>query len=126
MPNEELQNEIEALNAIYGDGALLPTTEDSVYILRLSSQSISLRLNIPSEYPAIPPLILGTQSSGNTARKGQAARVLDLVRDSVGRLFNPGEVCLFDVIEEVNSLLVDPAPALSDDVDSTPRDVAAP
>src|SRR5437763_16988396 len=120
MPNEELQNEIEALNAIYGDGTLLSTTESSVYVMRLPNQSISLRLSISSEYPAIPPSVLGTQSLGDTTRKGQAAHVLDLVRDAVGRLFSSGQVCLFDVVEEVTSQLAgDDATAQAMDPAST-------
>jgi hypothetical protein len=31
--------------------------------------------------------------------------VVDVFRDALGELFRSGEVCLFDVIEEINSFL---------------------
>lgn len=102
--NEDLQNEIEAINSIYGDGSLV-SAQDSVYILRLPQQATSLRIRFPFDYPTTPPSILGTESSGEHTRIGKASSVADVFRDTVGTLFRPGEVCLFDAIEEVNNIL---------------------
>jgi hypothetical protein len=102
--NEDLHNEVEALNSIYGDGSLI-AAEDGVYILRLPDQATSLRIRFPSDYPAVPPSVLGVQSSGEHTRRGKASRVVDVFKDTIGALFHSGEVCLFDVIEEVNSAL---------------------
>lgn len=96
--NEELENEVEAINSIYGDGTLLLDTTD-IYILNLPDQAGSFRLNFPENYPDAPTAILGTQSSGE--HKGDASRLLQTFLDTVGRLFIPGEVCLFTVIEEI-------------------------
>lgn len=98
MPYEELENEVEVINSIYGDGTLVLDSSD-VYILNLPEQAGSFRLNFPADYPDSPPAILGTQSSGE--HKGDASRLLETFRDTVGRLFVPGEVCLFAVIDEV-------------------------
>jgi len=101
--NEDLQNEVEAINSIYGDGSLVPTDEGDVLILHLPGQGASLRLQFPSDYPTSPPVILGTHSSGDHTRKGEAARIVALFRDTLGVAFHPGEVCLFDTIEAVTN-----------------------
>ena len=113
--SEDFENEIEAVNSIYGDGSLVSAEEDNVYILHLPDQSISLRIHFPARYPAEPPAVLGIQTSGEHARKGYGTFVVDEFRDTLGRLFKPGEVCLFDVIEEVNATLASAADFPSED-----------
>ncbi|KAG9234739.1 ribosomal protein S5 domain 2-type protein [Amylocarpus encephaloides] len=98
---EDLINEIEVINSIYGDHSLTVDGNDAVYILHLPQHALSLRLRFPADYPHAPPVTLGTQSSGE--RRGEAAHVVEAFRAAVGRLFRPGEVCLFDAIEDVNS-----------------------
>ncbi|KAH8590999.1 RWD domain-containing protein [Bisporella sp. PMI_857] len=103
--SEDLLNEIEAVNSIYGEGTLLSNSEANIYVLHLPARSISLRLHFSDQYPEEPPAVLGTESSGEDTRRGEGKYVADTFRDSVGRLFQPGEVCLYDVIEEVNMML---------------------
>ncbi|KAI9647270.1 hypothetical protein NHQ30_003653 [Ciborinia camelliae] len=102
--SEDLLNEIEAINSIYGCDTLVSAHEspDEIYILALPNQDTSLRIQFPADYPDAPPTILGTQSLGENARKGDAALLVDFVRGVVGRSWRVGEVCLFDVIEEVD------------------------
>lgn len=100
MANLEFEDEVEAINSIYGDGTLLLDSDD-IYILNLPNRTGSFRMNFPADYPNVPPAILGTQSSGD--HKGDASRLLEIFRDTVGRLFVPGEVCLFTVIEDIGS-----------------------
>lgn len=100
--SEELRDEVEAINSIYGDGCLVPSSDSShAYILTPPGESSSLRLEFPPEYPAEPPLIVGTHSSREHGRKGDAARELSLFREVVGTVYQPGMVCLFDAIEEL-------------------------
>jgi hypothetical protein len=101
--SEDLHNEIKAINSIYGDESLVPTGNEDVHILHLPQQSTSLRIKFPVDYPAAPPAVLGTESSGEHTRKGEAAHVVDVFREVLGDLYQPGEVCLFDVLEEVNT-----------------------
>ncbi|PQE28044.1 RWD repeat domain-containing protein [Rutstroemia sp. NJR-2017a WRK4] len=100
--SDDLLNEIEAINSIYGEGSLTLDGGD-IYILHLPDHNTSLRIQFPNDYPATPPAILGTHSSGENARKGEAAHLVDYARDVLGRLYQPGEVCMFDIIEEINA-----------------------
>ncbi|ROT39321.1 UPF0029-domain-containing protein [Sodiomyces alkalinus F11] len=125
-PSEELLDEIEALNSIYGDGTLTPSPspeDPNIYILVLPppdddtaasdpsndnpsessnrlSLRLSLRLSFPPSYPASePPVVLATHSAGANAKPGAAAHALALFRQSVLATFSPGTVCLFDALE---------------------------
>ncbi|KAK3945121.1 ribosomal protein S5 domain 2-type protein [Diplogelasinospora grovesii] len=114
--SEELQDEIEALNSIYGDGTLIPSPTDDptshIYILTLPTDSdhsfseseigTSLRIQFSAEYPNEPPTVLGTHSSGGA--RGTAARDLALFSEAVGEVYEPGTVCLFDALEKVKEL----------------------
>jgi hypothetical protein len=117
---EDLENEVEAINSIYGDSTLILADEEDIYVLHLPQHDASLRLQFPIDYPATPPAVLGTQSSGEHTRKGEAAHVVEIFRDVLGKLYQPGEVCLFDVIEDVNSSLASMAtPEFGDTANTT-------
>ncbi|ROW06227.1 hypothetical protein VMCG_04593 [Cytospora schulzeri] len=103
--SEELADEVEAINSIYGDGSLVPAGEDTdMYILTLPADetAVSLRLQFPAEYPEAPPSVISTNSSGR--RRGVASRDLELFRNVLGDVYQPGQVCLFDAIEELKRL----------------------
>ncbi|KAI1004322.1 hypothetical protein K3495_g3886 [Podosphaera aphanis] len=133
--NEALQDEIAAINSIYGPGTLTPATDPDVYILELQRQDTSLRIAFPPTYPHVAPRILGNQRCGVHTRKGDAAHARDQFCATLTRLFRPGEVCLFDVMEEVNACARDdsepPAPLLPNpladpDPDPTPIQASSP
>lgn len=101
--SEELTDEVEAINSIYGDGSLVQAGEDSdIYVLTLPEETVSLRLQFPQEYPDVPPSVVSTNSSGG--KRGVAARDLELFRNALGNIYQPGQVCLFDAIEELKRL----------------------
>ncbi|KAF9881063.1 hypothetical protein CkaCkLH20_01213 [Colletotrichum karsti] len=95
--SDDLKDEIEVINSIYGDGTLTPAPPD--YVLALPGAS-SLTLRLPESYPDVPPQVLGTHSAGDNAPRGAGARDLALFRDAVATAYQPGAVCLFDAIEE--------------------------
>ncbi|KAM0256902.1 hypothetical protein ACHAQJ_004724 [Trichoderma viride] len=106
--SEDLRDEVEALNSIYGEGCLTPSEDQdetsapssTTYILQLpGDESSSLRLQFSESYPAEPPAVLGTQHSSG-GRKGAGARDLGVFREALGTVFQPGSVCLFDAVEE--------------------------
>ncbi|KAI1262550.1 RWD repeat domain-containing protein [Xylariaceae sp. FL1019] len=103
--SDEFRDEVEAINSIYGDGCLIPSDQTNIYILTPPGESVSLRIEFPSDYPAIPPTVIGPNSTGQSGRKGDAARELDIFCSALENVYQPGAVCLFDAIEELERLL---------------------
>lgn len=102
---QELEDEIEAINSIYGERTLTQLETDGLYVLNLPNQETSLRIAFPSTYPDAPPAVIGTERTGDHARKGRAAQILDVFREAVGRIWQPGLVCLYDVLEDISSTM---------------------
>ncbi|KAH8908327.1 RWD repeat domain-containing protein [Coniochaeta sp. PMI_546] len=107
MPlSEELNDEVEAINSIYGPGTLSESSDDpTIFILTLPEETVSLRLQFSPSYPGEPPSVLGTHSVGEHGKRGAAARDLELFRQAVAAVYEPGQVCLFDAIEKLKELL---------------------
>ncbi|KAI0389905.1 RWD repeat domain-containing protein [Xylariaceae sp. FL0594] len=104
--SDELRDEVEAINSIYGEGCLVTSSKDaSTYILTPPGESSSLLIEFPPDYPAVPPTVIGTNSTGPSGRRGDAARELSLFCRALGNVYEPGSVCLFDAIEELRRLL---------------------
>ncbi|KAI1214844.1 UPF0029-domain-containing protein [Annulohypoxylon truncatum] len=124
--SEELRDELEAINSIYGDGCLVPSNDPNVYVLKPPGESASLRIEFPPTYPAVPPVVLGTNSTGDSGKRGDAARELSLFVQALSTVYQPGDVCLFDAIEELARLLESSAPEEQEvqDGDATPEDAA--
>ncbi|KAF7133624.1 hypothetical protein CNMCM5793_004922 [Aspergillus hiratsukae] len=122
LPNTELAEEIEAINAIYEPDTITvnsattsaaSATTNSTLDLGGSgpgdSLSTTVKLQIPdhphlsfllgfdASYPDTPPKILGTASTG---ARGEGKIAVDVLEDIVRRTYQPGAVCLFDVINE--------------------------
>lgn len=115
--SEELNDEIEAINSIYGEQTLIPspdTTNPSstapsssspTYILNLPNQASSLILAFPPTYPATsPPDVVATHHASG-GKRGAGARDLRLFRDAVTTVWAEGLVCVFDAVEEFGRLL---------------------
>ncbi|CAD6500270.1 BgTH12-07450 [Blumeria graminis f. sp. triticale] len=98
---EALENEIAAINAIYGPGTLVTADSSHVYILALATAPASLRIYFPPTYPEVAPNVLGSHGVGAEARKGEAAEIVMRFRQAIQRLHQVNEVCLFDVVEDV-------------------------
>ncbi|KAH7135292.1 ribosomal protein S5 domain 2-type protein [Dendryphion nanum] len=105
--NESLNDELTSINSIYGDGTLTPTSPSSpIYNLTLPSlPSITLRIEFPHDYPNAPPSILGTQSVGEDIAKGVGNQIVDVVRDVLAQVYQPGEECIFTLLEEVRDAI---------------------
>ena len=104
--SEDFSNELEAINSIYGQKAIVQSEPASnVYILSIPDCGVALRLRFASRYPEQPPEILGTEGTSDTARKGFGAQVLTEARDLLGRTFTPGSVCLFDLLQGLEDCL---------------------
>ena len=98
--SDELNDEVEAINSIYGDGSLTSSPDEpSIFILNLPGGASSLRLSFPTEYPSVAPSVLGTHHSSG-GKRGAGARDLALFEDAVRDVYQEGVVCLFDAVEE--------------------------
>lgn len=120
LPNRELAEEIEAINAIYEPDTVTvtraPTAQSTTSTLDLGNSGsgsddaqttvtlqipgqsyLSFRIGFGATYPETQPLVLGTAS---TAARGEGKIAVDVLGDIVQRTWQPGAVCLFDVISE--------------------------
>ena len=101
--SEDLVNEIEAIQSIYGNDVLREVECASIYILSIPRMETSLRVSFPRDYPGSIPQLLGIETTG--ARKGHGSHVLDTARSTLLSVFNPGSVCLFDLLQELDTAL---------------------
>ncbi|CAK7227391.1 hypothetical protein SBRCBS47491_006553 [Sporothrix bragantina] len=126
-PSEDLTDEVEAINSIYGDGTLvlvdddgtlanlaIPTSADDVAGAvdgegdgdsSSTGHRLCLRLWFPPTYPACPepPAVLSVQSVGSNvghSRPGAAAYDSERFGTAMTTVFQEGQVCLFDAVEE--------------------------
>lgn len=120
LQNTDLAEEIEAINAIYDPDTITinstPTaTSSSHSTLDLGSSGTvapiasTIKLQLPNHpnlsfvvgfersYPETRPRILGTASTG---ARGEGKLAVDVVEDIVERIYQPGAVCLFEIINE--------------------------
>ncbi|KAG9770161.1 UPF0029-domain-containing protein, partial [Aureobasidium melanogenum] len=115
--NPALADELEALNAIYdpetlvieGDGLTSGSSANSIEaattaVLRLPDLSFSFLLTFPQDYPDAPPTIVGTQSTGGSGR-GEGEAAVTVLREVLGRVWTPGQVCLFDLVEDAGPIV---------------------
>jgi hypothetical protein len=116
IQNEELAEEIDAINAIYDPSTVTITSDTSSSALGQTTAasndlpcSTTIILRIPSHphssfllafdvvYPSTPPRVLGTAS---TSSRSEGNRWVDILSQSVAKVWRPGFVCLYDVIVE--------------------------
>lgn len=97
--NEALKDEVEALTSIY-DSEVVKLTSDTDAILAPPNVAYSFSLSFPSSYPDVPPAIVGTHHVDASAKKGEGGAAASILREVLGHIYTPGQVCLFDLIEE--------------------------
>ncbi|KAK6219911.1 RWD repeat domain-containing protein [Colletotrichum tabaci] len=103
--SDDLKDEIEALNSIYGDDTLRPSPPNYILVLPGGPGATSLTIHFSDSYPDVPPEVLGTHSAGENAPRGAGSRDLAIFREAVAAVYQPGAVCLFDAVEEFSKLL---------------------
>jgi len=98
--SEDLLNELEAINSIYGEHTIerVDDLTNNVHILSIPRRDVTLRISFPSTYPEQPPDLLGIQRN-DASRKGEGAQILTQARDTLRQVFIPGSVCLFDLLQ---------------------------
>ena len=104
--SEDLTNEIEAIISIYGEDTLHKTNEEDIYTLSIPSHPVSIRLSLPLAYPHQIPGIVGVERTGADTRKGYGIHVLELALQILREVYIADSVCLFDLIQELETRLV--------------------
>ena len=104
---EEFHDEIQAINSIYGADTLRKdrSPTENLYILSLPVSTMTLRITIPTDYPTTSPHFVGIQSTDKTLQKGRATKILGYTQEALARVFIPGSVCLFDVLQELEHIM---------------------
>lgn len=106
MSTEALAEEIEAINAIYGPTTLTLTSnstaeaDKTLTVLQIPEQPFSFILAFDGSYPDTPPTVRGTQTISGRG-KGEGKWAVQVVEEALERVWRKGEVCMFDLIEEV-------------------------
>ncbi|KAI9712402.1 MAG: eIF2 kinase Gcn2p negative regulator [Bogoriella megaspora] len=126
--NPTLEDELTSVNAIFDSGtlSLLPSellhhTPRSQHVaesdeadsapywcaLRLPSRpSIRLRLAFPPLYPEERPQVSGILAAGDeSVGKGEAAKVQELAKRALERVWKQGDACIYDLVEECETVL---------------------
>jgi hypothetical protein len=104
---DAVEDEIISLNSIYGDGTLTSVSKHPrICALRVPSlPSVVLRLDFPSDYPDQAPRVVGTETIGKSAPKGSGISFVNLAQATVKQLFNPGNPCVYDLVEELGTAI---------------------
>jgi hypothetical protein len=101
--NTALLDEIEALNSIYGPDTIRlssPVNGSLNAILQLPNTPYSFTLAFEATYPENQPDIQGVYSVAEGGAIGDGRAAEELLVNTIKRIWVPGQVCLFDLIEE--------------------------
>ena len=99
--NADLTDELEAINAIYGDATIIVTScqrPDIVCLLKLGRKAFSFEICFPTLYPDEPPEVIGIDPLWMGQWQG-AKRLRSVLDRSLQANFTAGQVCMFDCIE---------------------------
>ena len=99
--SEDLLNEQEAIDSIYGEHTLekAPDQGPHQYFLAVPQRDTTLRILFPPCYPEKAPQILSVVKVGDCLPKGYGTNVLAQAREALTRVFIPGAVCMFDLLQ---------------------------
>lgn len=101
MTREDLNDEIEAINAIYPDSLV---ESGSMFQLLIPDRDIILQISFPSTYPVDSPHILSVSSKTYSSSDLNK----ELVEDLLSSVFISDNVCLFEFIEHMREVFEEP------------------
>ena len=119
-------DELIAVQAIFGEDFMVTSSNSrmTAVSIRLASLPFSFLLCIPAAYPAKAPEIQGTDPlwlmDSTTAKYGISA-----LRTWLGQKFVPGQICLFDILDDVKQVLYDKVAAYEQPQPPSPKKDAA-
>ncbi|KAL8799708.1 MAG: hypothetical protein Q9182_005686 [Xanthomendoza sp. 2 TL-2023] len=105
---EDIEDELEAINSIYGETTLRKASSPSApedYLLTIPQHEATIRLWIPDQYPTTCLQITAVEGVGSASPKGYGTHVLKTARQVVQGVFVVGQVCIFDLVQELEQML---------------------
>ena len=106
VSNIALADEFQVIDAIYGQGTITITSTNPHHTsveLRLLGDLHAFLLTFPADYPEQAPSVIGIDSL-LLSLQPVVNEAIAYLRVSIFLAYNPGEVCLFDVIEKYREL----------------------
>ncbi|KAK9456385.1 hypothetical protein V1511DRAFT_497384, partial [Dipodascopsis uninucleata] len=102
--SEELEEEIFSINAIYPE--CMEQQSSSIFVLHPPAlPECSIQISFPSSYPQEQrPIVLSVTLSDNIALIDKSVDV-DRLNGILQGCFHPGEVCVFDFLDELREVL---------------------
>ena len=99
--SEDLLNEQEAINSIYGEHTFGQASDQAPHqcFLTIPHRDTTLRLLFPPCYPDEAPQILCVVKVGDCLPKGYGTNILAQAREALTQVFIPGAVCMFDLLQ---------------------------
>ncbi|KAI4242934.1 MAG: hypothetical protein L6R40_003807 [Gallowayella cf. fulva] len=119
---DDLRNEIEVINSIYGDNTFSTASNPSLpedHLLVVPQYAVILRLWIPEQYPSACLEITSLEGVGPSSRKGYGTHVVQIAREVLQRVFVAGQVCVFDLLQELEQSLNEESARAADQTRAT-------
>jgi hypothetical protein len=104
--NAALADEVDVLNAIYGEGLVIATFSDSHHTtisIRLPALSFSFQIRVLDDYPESPPDVLGIDDLVQSLDPNVQQSCV-YFGACVRAVYSPEQVCLFDAINEFDTI----------------------
>ncbi|KAL8711738.1 MAG: hypothetical protein Q9220_003909 [cf. Caloplaca sp. 1 TL-2023] len=122
---EDVENEVQVINSIYGHGTLRPSpdsVQNTEWILVIPYRNAELRLMLPDDYPENRPFeITAVETTGANTRKGYGNQLLVSARHALQKVFTRGQVCVFDLLQELEQTTDSTSSIKDDDASDGPE-----
>jgi hypothetical protein len=105
--SSDLNDEIDALNAIYGENTVTVTFHNhhhTTIVLKLPDLTYGFLLQIPGTYPNSVPRVMGVDNLVQSRELGVQESATYL-HACISGVYQPGSVCLYDAIDELAPML---------------------
>lgn len=105
--SSELSDEINALNAIYGENTVTVTFHNhhhTTIVLKLPNLTYGFLLQIPSTYPNSIPRVMGVDDLAQS-RDLSVQQSATYLHACIAAVHQPRSVCLYDAIDELAPIL---------------------
>ncbi|KAK9325895.1 ribosomal protein S5 domain 2-type protein [Lipomyces orientalis] len=103
--SDSLQEEIFSINAIFSEECMVQQASTIYVIHPPSLPEASIQMSFPSSYPDAPPTILSVSIPEFQQEYIPGAVNVQALTDILLGCYHPGEVCVFDFLDELRDVL---------------------